>query len=376
MGAEPHVLHLHSSAGVYGAEYVLLGLIPALARAGIRSTLLCMDDPRRPDAPLYTRARALGLPVERVHCRGRLDWKTIHALQERIKKELNPLLHVHGYKSAFYAWLTRRGGTMPIVATLHGPISISMRLRLYSQVEHWLLRRFDKVCVVSSRMQDNLKGAGFAAERLCLVENGIDTERFRPDVAPLSRAELGIPADAFVFGSAMRLSEEKNPLGLLDAFAIVAKQAPNAWLALAGDGPLRTDAMAHAQALGIMNRVRLLGARDDLEHYYPMLDCFVLPSHYEGLPLALLEAMAAERAVVCTDVGQVSTVLSGLDPRLVPAGDGSALASAMQAESAENGRSRPEFRRRVCERYSSDRMARAYADVYRDLWRSHGYAFA
>jgi glycosyltransferase involved in cell wall biosynthesis len=174
----------------------------------------------------------------------------------------------------------------------------------------------------------------------------------------------------------MRLSEEKNPLGLLDAFAIVAKQAPNAWLALAGDGPLRTDAMAHAQALGIMNRVRLLGARDDLEHYYPMLDCFVLPSHYEGLPLALLEAMAAERAVVCTDVGQVSTVLSGLDPRLVPAGDGSALASAMQAESAENGRSRPEFRRRVCERYSSDRMARAYADVYRDLWRSHGYAFA
>ncbi|HEY3519741.1 MAG TPA: glycosyltransferase [Rhodanobacteraceae bacterium] len=376
MNAEPHVLHLHSSAGVYGAEYVMLGLIPALARAGVRSTLLCMDDPDQVDPPLFTRARALGIPVERISCRGRLDMKTIRLLHERITREPNPLLHVHGYKSAFYGWLSRRGGRTPIVATLHGPISISMRLRLYAQVERWLLRRFDKVCVVSSRMHDELKSAGFAADRICLVENGIDTERFRPELAPLSRSEHGIPAGAFVFGSAMRLSEEKNPLGLLGAFAIVAKQAPAAWLAIAGEGPLRTEIMARAGELGIMERVCLLGARDDLEHYYPMLDCFVLPSHYEGLPLALLEAMASARSVVCTDVGQVSTVLSGLSTRLVPPGDVFALASAMQADMEENGRSRPDLRRRVCERYSSDRMAQAYADVYRDLWRSHGYAFA
>lgn len=376
MGAEPHVLHLHSSAGVYGAEYVLLGLIPALARAGVRSTLLCLDDIGRPDAPLFARARALGVPVERVPCSGRLDRKAIRALRERIQHEANPLLHVHGYKSAFYAWLSRRGGTMPIVATLHGPISISMRLRLYSQLERWLLRRFDRICVVSSRMQDYLESAGFAAGRIRLVENGIDAERFRPDVAPLSRADHGIPAEAFVFGGAMRLSEEKNPLGLLEAFAIVAKRTPNAWLAIAGDGPQRTEILARANRLGVMERVRLLGARDDLELYYPMLDCFVLPSHYEGLPLALLEAMASARPVVCTDVGQVSTVLAGLPARLVPPGDVSALASAMQAVGGESGPPKPEFRRRVCERYSSDRMAVAYADLYRDLWRSHGYAFA
>ncbi|MGH8212208.1 MAG: glycosyltransferase [Rhodanobacteraceae bacterium] len=376
MIAESHVLHLHSSAGVYGAEYVLLGLIPALARAGVRSTLLCMDDPRHVDGPLFKRARALGVPVERVPCRGRLDSRTIHVLRERIMRESNPLLHVHGYKSAFYTWLARRGGRMPIVATLHGPISISMRLRLYTQVERWLLRRFDKVCVVSSRMQEELQSAGFAADRICLVENGIDTDRFRPDIASLSRSQWGIPADAFVFGSAMRLSEEKNPLGLLDAFAVVAKQVPAAWLAIAGEGPLRAEIVARAERLGVRERVRLLGARDDVEHYYPMLDCFVLPSHYEGLPLALLEAMAAARPVVCTDVGQVSAVVSGLPARLVPAGDVSALASAMQADMKENGRPRPGFRRRVCERYSSDRMAQAYAGVYRDLWRSHGYAFA
>ena len=107
-----------------------------------------------------------------------------------------------------------------------------------------------------------------------------------------------------------------------------------------------------------------------------MLDCFVLPSHYEGLPLALLEAMATAKPVVGTDVGQVSIVLAGLPARLVPASDTPALASAMQACIAENPAARPDLRRRVCERYSVTRMAQMYADVYRAQWRSHGYAFA
>jgi glycosyltransferase involved in cell wall biosynthesis len=134
--------------------------------------------------------------------------------------------------------------------------------------------------------------------------------------------------------------------------------------------------MARAELLGIAARLRLIGARDDLERFYPMLDCFVLPSHYEGSPLALLEAMAAARAVVSTDVGQVSAVLAGLPAWLVPAADASAMASAM-LDAVESGRRvRPELRHRVCEVYSSNRMAQAYADVYRHLWRSHGYAFA
>lgn len=376
MSAEPHVFHLHSSAGVYGAEYVLLGLIPALDRIGVRSTLLCLDNPLRSEQPLFERANALGVSVERLPCRGKLDRATVRAIRERVSRSASPLLHVHGYKSAFYAWLARRGGIMPIVATLHGPTPVSRRLRLYNRIEQWLLRRFDKVCVVSARMRDDLIATGIPAERICLVENGIDTDRFRPDVASLPRGDFGIPENAFVFGASMRLSEEKNPLGMLDAFAEVFRKYPNAWLAIAGDGPLRAEVIARAEHLGISGRIRLLGARDDMERYYPMLDCFVLPSHYEGLPLALLEAMATAKPVVGTDVGQVSIVLAGLPARLVPASDTPALASAMQACIAENPAARPDLRQRVCERYSVTRMAQMYADVYRAQWRSHGYAFA
>jgi len=373
---EPHVLHLHSSAGLYGAEYVLLGLIPALARAGVRSTLLCLENPLQTEQPLLQRARKLGVSAECIPCRGRLDLSTIRALRRRILGDRNSILHVHGYKSAFYGWLARRGGATPIVATLHGPISISMRLRLYARIETWLLRRFDRVCVVSAPMRDDLVEAGVSYRRISLVENGIDTGRFRPEVTPMSRAGQGIPEDAFVFGAAMRLSEEKNPLGLLEAFAEVAARSASCWLTIAGEGPLRDAVQACAERLGIRARVRLLGARDDLEHFYPMLDCFVLPSHYEGLPLALLEAMAAARPVISTNVGQVSAVLAGLPAALVPVSDVSALASAMQDCLDFGRRERPDFRLRVCERYSADRMAHAYADVYRDLWRDHGYAFA
>lgn len=371
MPAEPHVLHLHSSAGVYGAEYVLLGLVPALARLGIGSTLLCLDNYLQHEQPFYARAVAMGVPAHRVACTGRFDRKTVSALRIALAERPGALLHVHDYKSAFYAWLMRRRGTPPIVSTLHGHIGNTRSLRLYNRLELWLMRRFDRVCLVSDDMRTALAAAGVPAQRISLIENGIDTTRFRPDVEPLPRAQFGIPADAYLFGGVMRLSEEKNPLGLIEAFARVAKKDPRAWLVIAGDGPEREAITQRADELGIAGRIRLLGARDDLERYYPMLDCFILPSFQEGLPLSLLEAMAAARRLVSTSVGQIPAIVANLPVRLVPPADVPALASTMQAVLGERGPV-PELRQRVVERYSVSRMAQGYATVYRDLWKNHG----
>lgn len=376
MRAEPHVLHLHSGAGLYGAEYVLLGLIPALAQQGIDSTLLCLDNHTLDAQPLFERARALRVPAQRLPCRGRFDFATVRALQAVLSEYPNAVLHVHGYKSAFYAWLARRGGTPSLVATMHGHFTDSRSLRLYHALELWLLRGFDRVCAVAAEMQPMLARAGVREQNITLIENGVDTTRFRPDVAPLSRSECGIPKDAFVFGSAIRLSEQKNPLAMLDAFAAVLKQAPHCWLALAGDGPLHAAVRARACELGIDGHVRLLGARNDLEHFYPMLDAFVLSSLYEGLPLALLEAMAAARPLLSTAVGQVPEVLGGLSAKMVPPGDTDALTTAMRALLAEGRVTHPELRQRVIERFSVARMARDYAALYRSLWNSDDYAMA
>lgn len=376
MRAEPHVLHLHSGAGLYGAEYVLLGLVPALAKQGIDSTLLCLDNYRMREQPLYERARALKIPARRLPCRHRFDIETLRALRGILNEHPGALLHVHGYKSAFYARLARRGGDPTVVATLHGHFSDSRSLRLYHALELWLMRGFERVCMVAAEMQPMLERAGVPGPQLSLVENGVDTTRFRPEVAPLARGDCGIPEDAFLFGSAMRLSEQKHPLGLLDAFAAVLKSEPNCWLALAGDGPLHAATLARAGELGIEGHVRLLGPRNDLERFYPMLDCFVLPSLYEGLPLALLEAMAVALPIVSTAVGQVPGVLTGLPAALVPPGDPRALGEAMRGALVAGRTRRPELRQRVIERYSVARMARDYAALYRSLWNSDGYAMA
>lgn len=372
VSADPHVLHVFSSSGLYGAEHAVLGLIRASAALGIDSTLACIDNPHLREQPLYERARAFGIPAERIPCAGRLDGATTQSLRAMVKRVSNPLLHVHGYKSAFYALRARRARPeVPILATLHGWITNTRALWLYRILELQMLRRIEQVCIVAEGMRAPLRAAGIAAERISLIENGIDTTRFRPGGPALARAELDIPLDAFVFGSALRLSAEKNPLGLLDAFTRMAHDIPDAWLVLAGDGPQRTEFERRMAESGVAGRVRLLGARDDPECVYPLFDCFVLPSLSEGLPLALLEAMACERPIIASDVGQIAKVLEGLSATLVPAGDLSALAAAMRRQTLAAHQPAAALRHRVEARYSVTRMAREYAEVYRRLGARH-----
>jgi glycosyltransferase involved in cell wall biosynthesis len=229
------------------------------------------------------------------------------------------------------------------------------------------MRRFERVCMVSDEMRPLLAAAGVRDSAIRLIENGIDTDRFSPDAAPLPRAEFGIADNAVVFGSAMRLTAQNNVPGLIDAFAQVAREVAEAVLVVAGEGELREAANARAAALGIADRVRLIGAREEMPRFYAMLDVFVLPSLYEGLPLALLEAMSMARTVVATRTGQVADVLDGLPAELVAAGDSPALAEAMlTAMSKPADASR--LRERVVERYSLATMAGAYAGLYREVW--------
>lgn len=367
MPADLQVLHVFSSAGLYGAEQVVLSLIPALRECGVDSILLCLDNPHLSEQVLHQHALKLGIHSERIPCTGRFDRVTTRALRKVLAAHPEALVHVHGYKSAFYVSRARSGHSRPpIVATSHGWVTTTRRLRLYRWLELRLLRQFQAVCIVSEAMRATLIKAGIDNERIHLIENGIDTTRFLPDAAPLSRAEFGIPADVFLYGSAMRLSTEKNPIGLVEAFAQIAKHTPRAWLVIAGEGPLRGSLEERARELGVAERVRLVGVRTDPEHLYTMLDCFVLPSLTEGLPLSLLEAMAAARPVICSDVGQIATVLDGLPATLVAAGNTAALVSAMQG-ALNDTPSVPALRQRVEARYSVARMAHDYATLYKEI---------
>jgi glycosyltransferase involved in cell wall biosynthesis len=185
---------------------------------------------------------------------------------------------------------------------------------------------------------------GVPASQLVVIPNALDLAEF-DEAARQPVADL--PSDeppAFLFLCPARLHPQKGHEILLEAVGQLAASSPRPFrVLLAGEGPLRADLEASVRDRGLAAQVAFLGLRDDIPALLRQTDALVLASHYEGMPLAILEAMAARRPVVATRVGGVPEIVepekTGL---LVPPGDASALAAAMAALMAA-----PEHARRM-----------------------------
>lgn len=161
---------------------------------------------------------------------------------------------------------------------------------------------------------------GAPADRVRVVHHGIDASRFTPDdgVRRATREQLGIPAHATIVISTARFSEEKKVDRVVDAYLAVCAQYPDAWLLLAGDGPLQRDMEARVSASTCGARVRFLGHVADVAPYVRASDVFVLSSDTEGLSNAMLEAMAAGLVAVVTDVpGSADAIEPGKNGMIV-----------------------------------------------------------
>ncbi|MFT3761958.1 MAG: glycosyltransferase [Pseudoxanthomonas sp.] len=361
-----NILHIRSSSGIYGAENMILTLLSGLQNMGVGAELLCIQNYLHQAQDLYAAAQGMGLHVALLPCARRFDLLTLRSLSSWLARNPDAIIHTHDYKSLFYALLARDRSRNPVIATSHGHFASSLKQRLYNRLEVTMMRRANRVLIVSEAMRPELTARGIPDGRIALIENGIDASKYRPEVAPLARSEFDLSDEHFVYGATMRLDEQKNPVGLLRAFSHVLGRHPHARLLIAGNGPLRERIEQVADELGIAPAIRLVGARNDLEKLYPLFDCFVLPSLFEGLPLALLEAMSASVPVIATRVGHVPAVLAGTPARLVAPADEGALVAAM-LDAASTRQRQPELRRRVLESFSSARMVERHLDVYHSV---------
>ncbi|HEX7485730.1 MAG TPA: glycosyltransferase family 4 protein [Vicinamibacterales bacterium] len=195
--------------------------------------------------------------------------------------------------------------------------------------ERALGRITDRVIAISPRQRTDIVERHRIVEsgRVAVVALGLDLE----DLFGLPPAAgRGQPDDAPVFGFVGRLVPIKDPETLLKAFVLVRDRVPGARLHLVGDGELRDAVSSQAATMGIADAVALLGWRKDLRAIYAGIDVLVLSSRQEGTPFAVIEAMAAARPVVATDVGGVADILvDGVTGLLVSPQDPSALADAM-----------------------------------------------
>ena len=227
----------------------------------------------------------------------------------------------------------------------------------------------DAFVCISKAIHDELRGIGVPETRLWDIVNGVDMQRFQPTSAEQRatlRQEFGLPACPLVLFTG-RLVPEKGIDVLLRAWPAVLQHVPDARVVLVGAGEQQPQLEALARQQGIASRVVFAGGSDNVAPYLRAVDAFVLPSYAEGLPVALLEAMACGLPCVGTVIdGTRNLIEDGTSGRLVPAGDVHALAQGLVE--ALTSPAAPEWGRQARQRVSRDYSLDAVADTYVNMY--------
>jgi glycosyltransferase involved in cell wall biosynthesis len=366
-GARVRVLYVVNSFVAGGAERHLLELWSRIDRARFEVEIACFQ--RR--GQFTAAVEALGWPIhelgigERIY--GWRGWRGWIRLARLVRRRRPHVIHGYLFGPNLFAALAGRlcGVTAVVVAKRNVDAFETPRQVAVQRLTHRLATH---VIAVSEAVAHSAAGLGVRPERITVILNGVDSARFDGAARP-APAELGLRPGVPVVGSVGCLAARKDYATLLDALALLDRRGI-AWQAiLVGDGVERGALERRAAALGVAERVRFLGERADVERLLAAMDVFVLPSREEGVPNALLEAMAAARPSVATAVGGTPEVMDdGITGWLVPPASAAALAAALEQalehpdEAARRGRA---ARRATQERLGIDRMVRRHEDFYR-----------
>lgn len=325
------------------------------------------DDPGF--AVLESKARQHNAPLIRVDDRGPWDWRIIRRLLQICRKQNVVIWHGHDYKTNALGLLLKRFHPMRLVTTVHGWVQHTARTPLYYRIDKWCLRHYEQVICVSDDLHSECLRIGVPVKRCVLVENAIDAEDFRRRRSVASaKIHLGLDPQQQILGAVGRLSDEKGFDVLIRALRILADTKPLLRLMIVGEGSERLKLETLIRELNLSDRVSLPGWRTDVRELYEAMDVFVLSSRREGLPNVLLEAMALEVPIVATAVNGVPRVVrDGIEGRLVPADDASALASRISElldDPASSAKLCKAGRQRIEHSFSFPARMKKIADLY------------
>ncbi|MCW2927423.1 MAG: glycosyltransferase [Thermoleophilia bacterium] len=345
-----------------GAERVAVEVACGIDRTRFEPHVLVT----RGDGPLRDLLERANVPFTMLQRTDVLDFAPWRAAHRHLRDHAD-LLHSHKFGSNAWGALLARTARVPLVVHEHNFSDQPSRSRRMID-RQWIARRAKRVLCVSESVADIERACGVPASLIEVVPNGVRPDASWPRGA--ARAELGLVDGSFTIGIVGRLRPEKAHEVLLEAVAQLARAGRPVRACIVGDGPRQEELQLLAGRLGIDGRVTWAGERRDAATLASAFDVGVICSHWEGLPLAALESMAAGVPLVATTVGGLPLLLEGGAGSLVPTADPTALAAAiatlMDDEPARLALGAAGHER-VLERYSFDGMVRRIESIYDEV---------
>lgn len=370
------LFYLIGTLEVGGAEGQLVQLVTRLDRRRFEPVVCCLSS----GGPYVNVLEAAGIPVKVIGFRGFRIFRHPHKVAVQLVRLVRAVRRVrphvvHGFLFWAYilaAFAARMVRVPVVVASRRGLGHFKANKPHYLALERLANRLTDLVIANSEAVrQDAIREERLPAKKVVVIHNGLALGRLDSSPDAGLRGSLGLEKRGPVVGVVANFIHYKGHQFFLEAWAAAAKQFPTGTALLVGDGPLRREFEARAEAMGLGTSVRFLGTHQDVPALLALMDLVVHPSLEEGFSNAILEAMAAGKPVVATAVGgNPEAVIHKETGLLVPPGDSQALAKAMLwllEQPREAARFGEAGRRRVAERFEISAMVRQYETVYERL---------
>lgn len=324
------ICHVIRQGKIGGGESHVLSLVSRLDPNKFRSVVISLTD-----GPMVDRLKEMGVAHHVLHTTVPFNPLISNQLSDILETEDVDIVHAHGTRAASNCYRSARNLDIPLVYTIHGwsfhddQNSLTYTSRKLS--EKYLTARANlNICV--SHANEQLGKELFGLESSTVIHNGVDFDRFNPEVNRRKeiRAELGIPDDAFCFAYIVRMTRQKDPLNFILGASIAAARNPKLHFLVVGDGELLEEAKTLARAQGQFKQFTFTGFRTDVPALLSACEGYTLPSLWEGLPIGIIEAMAMRKIIVASDIeANAELIVPEVHGKLVPTKTPKKLASAL-----------------------------------------------
>lgn len=341
-----------------GAETMCENLCYALIGQGHDVTVVSLYGEK---TPISRRMEEAGVKIRYLDKKLGLDLSMVPKLRRIMKEEKPDVVHTHLDVIKYAVAAARLAGVPGCVHTVHNVAEKEAEGKAQKIINGFYFRRGWSVPVaLSPEVQASIVSFyGLEKERVPVAYNGVDLSRCQPK-------ESYSTGECFHILHIGRFNEQKNHGMLLRVFQKLALENPNLRLDLIGDGELRQEMEALAEALGIKEKVSFLGAQSNVSPYLHDADLFLLPSRYEGMPMTLIEAMGTGLPIVATVVGGVPDMLkNGEDGLTVPCEEDAVVNACKALISDEALREKlGRAARKSADRFSAQTMGERYLEIY------------